>query len=138
MRHGRQSTVARASERKPALFVIAVQMIKHGKCKWVGEYGHRVGKPHTIVVSLIAGSFERIPIGIISSLEEYTLPLRRNKRLVNDNSRREDGVIWLRPGRYLLALRLSLTLAFSRRERELKRGRENGSQDDVGTHQLFR
>ena len=33
--------------------------------------------------------------------------------------------------------RPSLTLALSRRERGLKRGRENGSQDDFEAHQLF-
>ena len=80
MRHGKQSTVARAPERKPALFVIAVHMIKHGKRKWVGEHGRGVGKPHTIVLLLIAGGVERIPIRS-SSLEEYMLPTSRNKRL---------------------------------------------------------
>ena len=33
--------------------------------------------------------------------------------------------------------RPSLTLALSRRERRLKRGRENGSRDDFEAHQLF-
>ena len=33
--------------------------------------------------------------------------------------------------------RPSLTLALSRRERGLKRGRENGSRDDFEAHQLF-
>ena len=41
------------------------------------------------------------------------------------------GVIWLRAGRYLLELRLSVTLALSRRERGLKRGGANRSRDDV-------
>ena len=33
--------------------------------------------------------------------------------------------------------RPSLTLALSRREKGLKRGRENGSRDDFDAHQLF-
>ena len=57
-----------------------------------------------------------------------------------------DGTTWLVAERYLIvlatlaspSLSLALSLALSRRDRELKRGGENGSPDDVGKHQLFR